>query len=73
MQYTACYTKIETGYMGQLVEWPEVITEGATIEECREMLFDAAREMAIAYKECGKAIPDGNAVALFERIPVNVG
>ena len=73
MQYTACYTKIESGYMGQLVEWPEVITEGATIEECREMLFDAVHEMAIAYKECGKAIPDGSADALFERISVNVG
>ena len=26
--YTAKYTKIRSGYMGQLVEWPEVITEG---------------------------------------------
>ncbi len=26
--YTAKYTKIEPGYMGQMVEWPEVITEG---------------------------------------------
>ena len=73
MQYTACYTKIESGYMGQLVEWPEVITEGATIEECREMLADAVHEMVAAYKEAGKAIPDGSANALFERIFVNVG
>ena len=73
MQYTACYTKIDSGYMGQLVEWPEVITEGATIEECREMLLDAAREMMAAYKEAGRAIPQGASAALFERIPVNVG
>ena len=26
--YTAKYTRISRGYMGQLVEWPEVITEG---------------------------------------------
>ena len=26
--YTAKYTKIKSGYMGQLVEWPEVETEG---------------------------------------------
>ena len=26
--YTAKYTKLETVYMGQLVEWPEVVTEG---------------------------------------------
>ncbi|MBA7608769.1 hypothetical protein ES703_15951 [subsurface metagenome] len=48
--YTAKYTKISSGYMGQVVEWPEVITEGKTIEECREMLKDALREMILAYK-----------------------
>ena len=26
--YTAKYTRIPAGYMGQLIEWPEVITEG---------------------------------------------
>lgn len=49
--YTAKYTQISSGYMGQLVEWPEVITEGNTIEECREMLRDALREMILAYKQ----------------------
>lgn len=34
--YKAKYTKIPSGYMGQLVEWPEIITEGKTLEECRE-------------------------------------
>jgi predicted RNase H-like HicB family nuclease len=57
--YTAKYTKIDTGYMGQLVEWPEVITEGKTIEECREMLRDALKEMIAAYKQQGKEIPPG--------------
>ena len=55
--YTAKYTKISSGYMGQLVEWPEVITEGKTIEECREMLRDALREMILAYKQQEKGIP----------------
>ena len=41
--YTARYTRISSGYMGQLVEWPEVTTEGKTLEECREMLQDAVR------------------------------
>ncbi len=49
--YTAKYTKISSGYMGQLVEWPEVITEGKAIEECRELLRDALREMILAYKQ----------------------
>ena len=36
--YTAKFVKISSGYMGQLVEWPEVITEGKDIDECRELL-----------------------------------
>ena len=47
--YTAKYTKIDSGYMGQLAEWPEVLTEGATLEDCREMLQDALHEMIMAY------------------------
>lgn len=48
--YTAKYTKIATGYMGQVVEWPEVVTEGKTLEECRDMLLDALREMVAALR-----------------------
>ena len=57
--YTAKYTKISSGYMGQFVEWPEVITEGKTLEECREILKDALREMILAYKQQGREIPLG--------------
>ena len=55
--YTAKYIKIDSGYMGQLIEWPEVVTEGNNLEECREMLQDALNEMIIAYKEQKKEIP----------------
>jgi predicted RNase H-like HicB family nuclease len=65
--FTAKYTKIESGYMGQLIEWPEVITEGATLEECREMLKDALSEMIQAYREQEKEIPVGG--GLFEQVP----
>jgi predicted RNase H-like HicB family nuclease len=58
-RYTAKYTKVSSGYMGQVVEWPEVITEGKTIEECREMLRDALQEMMQAYRQEGKEIPLG--------------
>ena len=68
--YTARYTKIDSGYMGQLVEWPEVITKGKTIEECREMLEDALREMIAAYRDQEKEIPTGR--ALLEQIAVEV-
>jgi len=56
--YTARYERIPSGYLGQLVEWPAVVTEGATLEECRLMLEDAAREMAIAYREKGLTLPE---------------
>lgn len=68
--YTAKYAKIRSGYMGQLVEWPEVITEGKSLEECRELLNDALREMIKAYKQQEKDIPVGR--ALLEQIPVEV-
>jgi len=70
INYTAKYTKIDSGYMGQLVEWPEVVTEGRDLEECRAMLRDALNEMILAYRELGKEIPLGN--ALIEQLPVEV-
>lgn len=69
--YTAKYTKINSGYMGQLIEWPEVVTEGENIEECREMLRDALKEMILAYHQQSKEIPSGN--CLIEQVPVEVG
>jgi predicted RNase H-like HicB family nuclease len=56
--------------MGQLVEWPEVVTEDKTIEECREMLEDALREMIAAYRQEHTEIPIGR--ALLEQIPVEI-
>ncbi len=70
INYTAKYTKIASGYMGQLVEWPEVVTEGKDLEDCRSMLRDALNEMILAYTDLGKEIPLGN--ALIEQLPVEV-
>ena len=55
--YTAQYTKIPSGYMGQIIEWQEVVTEGKDLEECRLMLEDALREMILAYQQQDKEIP----------------
>lgn len=68
--YTGKYTKIKTGYMGQLVEWPEVVTEGKTLEECRAMLHDALHEMILAYRHQKKEIPVGG--GLLEQIPAQI-
>ena len=70
VNFTAKYTKISSGYMGQLVEWPEVVTEGKDLEDCRAMLRDALNEMVLAYQKIGKEIPHGN--ALIEQLPIEV-
>jgi len=71
--YTICYTKTESGYTGQLLEWPEVISEGATLEECRSMVEDAAREMVAVYEEDSIPIPHGHAIFESIMIPSHVG
>ena len=43
--------------MGKLLEWPGVITEGDSLDDCRELLLEAANEMADMYKDDGMTIP----------------
>ncbi len=70
MQFTACYTKLEHGYMGQLLEWPNVITEGDNIEDCRDLLVEAASEMADIYKEEGWKIPHAELTTEAVYVPI---
>ncbi len=65
---TARYVKIDSGYMGQIVEWPEVVTEGTDLEECRSSLRDALQQMILAHQDLGKEIPAQN--ALFESMTI---
>ncbi len=69
--YTATYVPIPSGYMGQLLDWPEVVTEGKTIGECRDALRDALREMTLAYAQMDKPIPEPTHIT--EQIPVAEG
>jgi predicted RNase H-like HicB family nuclease len=64
--FTARYIKTESGYMGQLIEIPEVISEGKDLEECRIMLKDAFAELSLAYKEVGKELTSSE--CLFESL-----
>jgi predicted RNase H-like HicB family nuclease len=75
--YTAKYTKIDSGYMGQLAEWPEVVTEGKDIEDCRVMLRDALNEMVLAYQQQEKEIPftrkgDLSVNCLIEQVSIEI-
>jgi predicted RNase H-like HicB family nuclease len=68
--YTTKYTKMPSGYMGQLVEWLEVITEGKSLDACRQLLQDALVEMVAAYRQQHKEIPVGG--GLIEQMPVEI-
>lgn len=58
--FTAVLTPDENGWtMAQLAEWPAVVTCGRTVEEAREMLLDAAREMIASYRDEGREPPIG--------------
>ena len=59
---TARYVRIPSGYMGQIIEWPEVVTEGVDIEDCRTALRDALEQMVVAYREQGKEVPAEHAL-----------
>ena len=60
INFTARYTKIPSGYLGQLIEWPEVVTDGWDLEDSRAMLRDALNEMILAYQQQGREIPRDN-------------
>ncbi len=68
--YTARYIRTSSGYMGQLIEWPEVISEGRMLEGARESLRDALREMVKAYRQLKRKVPIGG--GLIEQLPVEV-
>ncbi len=57
---TAVFTPDEDGWaMAQLAEWPAVVTCGRTVDEARELLLDAAREMNASYRDQGREPPIG--------------
>jgi predicted RNase H-like HicB family nuclease len=68
MAYTATYRRIPSGYLGQIVEWPQVVTEGKDLDDCRESLKDALREMLGAYRELGRMPPESGEEVLLESI-----
>ena len=57
--------------MGQLLEWPNVITDGETVEECRASLIEVAAEMADIYEEDGLEIPNVSLVVEPVNIPIS--
>jgi predicted RNase H-like HicB family nuclease len=57
---TAVFSPDEDGWtIAQLAEWPAVVTCGRTVQEAREMLIEAAREMIASYRDEGREPPIG--------------
>ncbi len=48
LPYTAIYKQDGDWIMGQLLEVPGVLTQGRTVEECRDNLKDAFAEFVCA-------------------------
>ena len=44
---TVIYWKSERFWLGKLLEHPEIMTQGETLEELEENLLDAYREMVL--------------------------
>ena len=69
--FTAVFTPDENGWtMAQLARWPAVVTRGRSVDEAREMLVDAAREMIASYRDEGRDPPIGGGHA--EQITVDL-
>jgi predicted RNase H-like HicB family nuclease len=69
--FTAVFTPDEKGWtMAQLAEWPAVVTCGRTVDEAREMLLGAAREMIASYRDQGREPPIGG--EHVERVTIEI-
>ena len=75
MRFTACYEKTESDdgltYTGRLLEWPEVITFGKDLEDCRNMVKDAAQLMALSYRDDKREIPHAEIIIESMDIPLD--
>jgi hypothetical protein len=43
INFTPKYTRIRAGDLGQLIDWPEVLTAGRDLEDCRALLIRISR------------------------------
>jgi predicted RNase H-like HicB family nuclease len=61
LEYHAAYYEIEDGwYMGVVLDFPGVVTQGKTLNAARRMLRLAIEDMADWYMEDGQTFPRPN-------------
>jgi predicted RNase H-like HicB family nuclease len=58
LEYHAAYFEVEDGwYMGKVLDFPGVVTQGKTLDAAKKMVRSALRDMAIWYMEDGLPFP----------------
>jgi predicted RNase H-like HicB family nuclease len=61
LEYHAAFYEIEDGwYMGVVLDFPGVLTQGKTLNHARRMLRSALEDMAAWYMEDSEAFPRPN-------------
>ncbi len=71
LEYLAAYYLIEDGwYMGVVLDFPGVVTQGKTSNAARRMLRSALEDMAAWYMEDEKPFPKPNARAKDKKAAV---
>jgi predicted RNase H-like HicB family nuclease len=71
LEYRAAYYQIEEGwYMGVVLDFPGVVTQGRTLTAARRMLRSALEDMADWYMEDGQPFPKPNARAKDKKAAV---
>lgn len=70
--FTAVYIQADEWIIAWLEEWPNVQTQGATLDAARANLRDALREMLAAQRDLGQADLAGQVIVHRETLPIGV-
>ncbi|WP_040294987.1 serpin family protein [Beggiatoa alba] len=64
--YNALYIKTETGFIGKILEWQEIIVQSENLDDCRNQLSQMLYDNILAFQQQNKPIPPsyGNAIVL---------
>ena len=66
-EYTTRFVKSEDGFIGQIVEWPDIVSKGRSLEDCRDSLGTTLKQMIQEYVVEGRAVPE-SANAIFSQV-----
>jgi predicted RNase H-like HicB family nuclease len=69
MQFTAVYMQVPEGYVAFIEELPGANTQGATLEEAKENLAEAAAMIIEANRELAEKMIEGKTVTKEAFVP----